>query len=154
FDKLGADHQNLSGLLDFFARSTTVMPALIGVSMGRSPSGAVSDIVTNLSPLKRAKPVLAAGIALEACFYGLAVTGTISNWWFLVLTLLVVLALPIASRALMPQAHVAAGVLEAKRAEVPLELVGIDRPFTERDLVEMEKGLALDERGEPTRARA
>jgi len=154
FDKLGADHHDLSGLLDFFARSTTVIPALIGVSMGRSPSGAVSDIIDNLAPLKRARPVLAAGIALEALFYGLAATDTISNWWFLALTLLVVLALPAASRVLVPQAHVAAGVLEAKRAEVPLELVGVDRPFTDRDLVEMEKGLALEERGEPTRGRA
>ena len=154
FDKLGADHHDLSGLLDFFARSTTVIPALIGVSMGRSPSGAVSDIIDNLAPLKRPRPVLAAGIALEAPFYGLAATDTISNWWFLALTLLVVLALPAASRVLVPQAHVAAGVLEAKRAEVPLELVGVDRPFTDRDLVEMEKGLALEERGEPTRGRA
>jgi ABC-type branched-subunit amino acid transport system permease subunit len=154
FDKLGADHQNLSGLLDFFARSTTVMPALIGVSMGKSPSGAVSDIVANLSPLKRAKPVLAAGIALEALFYWLAATDTISNWWFLVLTLLVVLALPLASRMLMPHAHVAPGVLEAKRAEVPLELVGVDRPFTDRDREAMERELALEGRGEPLRGRA
>ena len=130
------------------------MPALIGVSMGKSPSGVVSDIVVNLAPLKRARPVLAVGIALEALFYGLAATDTISNWWFLALTVLVVLALPAASRVLVPRAHVAAGVLEAKRAEVPLELVGVDRPFTDRDLVEMEKGLALEERGEPTRGRA
>ena len=154
FGKLGADHPNLSGLLDFFARSTTVMPALIGVSMGKSPSGAVSDIVDNLAPLKRAKPVLAGGLALEALVYWLTANGTISNWWFLVLSVLVVLLLPVASRVLMPQAHVAAGVLEAKRAEVPLELVGIDRPFTDRDREEMERELALEDRGEPTRGRA
>jgi hypothetical protein len=144
FDKLGADHQNLNGLFDFFARSTTVMPALIGVSMGKSPSGAVSDIVDNLSPLKRAKPVLAAGIALVALFYVLAANDTISNWWLIALTLLVVLLLPLASRVLMPQAHVGAEALEAKRAEVPPELVGIDRPFTDRDRVEIEQALALE----------
>ena len=144
FDKVGADHQNLSGLLDFFAVSTTVMPALIGVSMGKSPSGAVSDIVDNLSPLERAKPVLAAGLALEALFYWLAATDRISNWWFLVLTLLVVLLLPVAARVLMPRAHAEAGALEAKRADVPPELVGIDRPFTDRDRVEIEQGLALE----------
>ncbi len=149
FGKLGADHQNLSGLLDFFARSTTVMPALIGVSMGKSPSGAVSDIVDRLSPLRRAKPVLAAGFALEAVVYWLTATGAISNWWFLVLSVVVVLVLPIASRALMPQAHVAPGALDAKRAEVPLELVGIDRPFTDRDRMEIERELALE--GAPTR---
>jgi branched-chain amino acid transport system permease protein len=127
FDKLGADHQNLSPLLEFLAKFTTVLPALIGVSMGKSPSGAVSDIVDSLSPLKRAKPVLVAGVALEAFFYWLAATDTISNWWFLSLTLLLVLILPVAARALMPQAHVGAEALEAKRAEVPPELMGIER---------------------------
>jgi hypothetical protein len=65
-----------------------------------------------------------------------------------------VLVLPLASRVLMPQAHEAAGVLEARRAEVPLELVGVDRPFTDRDREEMERELALEGRGEPSRARA
>ena len=122
-----------------------MLPALIGVSMGRNPSGAVSDIVDNLSPLKRAKPVLVAGIALEALLLRAGrATARISNWWFIVLTLLLVLLLPLASRVLMPQAHVGAEALEAKRARCRSELVGIDRPFTDRDRVEIEQGLALD----------
>jgi ABC-type branched-subunit amino acid transport system permease subunit len=143
-DKVGTDHTSVSGLTDFFARATTVLPALIGVTMGRSPSGVVSDLVVNYAPLKRARPVLVGALAIEGVAYVLAFTDTISNWWFLVVTVIVILLLPTAAKTLVPEAYVPADVLEAKRTEIPLELVGIDRPFTDRDRVELDRGLALD----------
>ena len=51
--------------------------------------------------------------------------------------------------ATMPQAFVPPDVLAAKRAAVPLEMVGIDRPFTEHDRVDLDRELALD--GAPVR---
>ena len=55
FDKLGADHPDFEGTFEFLAQLTTVLPALLGVSIGRNPTGAVERIVNDLGPLKRAR---------------------------------------------------------------------------------------------------
>ena len=48
FDKLGADHPDFEGTFEFLAQLTTVLPALLGVSIGRNPTGAVERILTDL----------------------------------------------------------------------------------------------------------
>ena len=143
FDKLGADHASLEGMFEFLARFTTVLPALMGVSMGRNPTGAVNEIVVNFSPLKRVKPVLVAGLAVEAAAYLMAYEDTISNWWFLVVTALVIVAMPAAAKAVAPEAFGLPPRAGPEEVEVPLDLVGVDRPFTEadRELLDHELGL-------------
>ncbi len=79
-------------------------PALIGVSLGRNPSGAVGQIVEGYAPLWRAKPVLAGGILLEAAAYLLVVTKAMSNWWFVLATAIIALGLPLVGKLLMPGA--------------------------------------------------
>ena len=63
FDKLGADFPDAEGFFEFLARFTTVLPALMGVSIGRDPTGAVEQIVVEFGALRRAKPVVVAGCA-------------------------------------------------------------------------------------------
>jgi hypothetical protein len=139
FAKLGADHASLEGMFDFLARLTTVLPALMGVSMGRNPSGAVHDIVENFSPLgrPRARPILVAGIVAEGVFFYLAREDLISNWWFLVLTGLTIVALPGALRLLTP------GGPSPVPEDLTLELVGIDRPFTPADRDVLDRALEV-----------
>jgi hypothetical protein len=67
-----------------------------------------------------------------------------SNWWFVVGTAAVILLMPRVAMMLVPHAYVPEEVLAAKRSETPLELVGIDRPFTPDDRVMLDNGLALD----------
>jgi ABC-type branched-subunit amino acid transport system permease subunit len=39
FAKLGADYPDLNGFFEFLAHLSTVLPALLGVSVGRNPTG-------------------------------------------------------------------------------------------------------------------
>jgi branched-subunit amino acid ABC-type transport system permease component len=142
FDKLGADHATLEGLFSFLARFTTVLPALMGVSMGKNPSGAVSDMVLNFEPLKKVKRVLVPGLALIGAVYLLAWQEVISNWWFIVVVALVIVALPAIGKVVDPEAF---GITrdEADGDTLPPELVGIDRPFTPADREWLDRELHL-----------
>jgi branched-chain amino acid transport system permease protein len=153
FDKLGVDYPDAEGLFDFLARFTTVLPALIGVSMGRNPTGAVEQIVVEFGALRRARPVLVAGCAAVAVAYLLARNDSISNWWFVVIVGLVIVAMPLAAKRLAPASPTVAVATAGASAststsadgsgQLPLELVGVARPFepADRDMLDRELGL-------------
>jgi ABC-type branched-subunit amino acid transport system permease subunit len=145
FDKLGVDHPDLEGLFEFLANLTLVLPALMGVSIGRNPTGAVEKVLVDFAPVRRAKPVVVGGIAVVGVAYVLARNDTISNWWLIVVTMAVIAAMPLAARRLAP----AAGTGEAAatpvdgQAALPPELVGVSRPYTVADRDELDAALGL-----------
>jgi hypothetical protein len=155
FDKLGADHSDFEGLFEFLANLTLVLPALMGVSIGRNPTGAVERIVVDFGPVRRVRPVLVGAIAAVGAGYLLARNGAISNWWFVVIVLAVVAAMPAAARALVPEAYASPGAGRAAApgggtgADVPLELVGVSRPYTAADREMLDAALGLDGRTDP-----
>jgi branched-chain amino acid transport system permease protein len=144
FDKLGVDYPDAEGFFEFLARFTTVLPALMGVSIGRNPTGAVEQIVVEFGALRRAKPVVVAGCAAVAVGYLLARNDSISNWWFVVLVGLVIVAMPLAAKRLAPPAAPVAASADGGD-DVPLELVGVTRPFqpADRDRLDRELGLRV-----------
>ena len=149
FDKLGVDYPDAEGLFDFLARFTTVMPALMGVSLGRNPTGAVEQVVREFGALRRVKPILVAGCAAVAVAYLLTRNDSISNWWFVVIVGVVVAAMPLAAKRLAPApglgpAPAPAGPASADGAdEMPLELVGVSRPFSPADRERLDRELGL-----------
>ncbi len=151
FDKLGADHTDLEGFFEFLANLTLVLPALMGVSIGRNPTGAVEKILVDFGPVRRVKPVVVAGIAAVGVAYVLARNETISNWWLIVITVAVIGAMPVAARKLAPEAYAegeaeagAAGALPApEQADLPLELVGVARPYTVADREMLDAALGV-----------
>jgi branched-subunit amino acid ABC-type transport system permease component len=144
FTKLGTDHATLVGVFAFLATFTTILPAITGIGVAREPNGVADRMVREYSPLRKAVPLVVAAGAAEAIVYGLAYSGQISSWWFVVLTVIIVGALPAVAKVAYPRAYVPAEVLAARREAVPPELIGIDRPFTDRDRVELERALGLD----------
>jgi branched-chain amino acid transport system permease protein len=145
FDKLGVDYPDAEGLFDFLARFTTVLPALMGVSIGRNPTGAVEQIVVEFGGLRRAKPVVVAGCAAVAVAYLFARNDSISNWWFVVLVGLVIVAMPLAAKRLAPAPTAAAAASADGHEDIPLELVGVARPFEpdDREMLDRELGLPV-----------
>ncbi len=145
FDKLGADHSDFEGLFEFLANLALVLPALMGVSIGRNPTGAVERVVVSFAPVRRARPVLVVGLAAVGAAYLLARDGTISNWWFVVVTAAVIAAMPAAAHRLVPTAAHAPGASAVPRppASLPLELVGISRPYeaADREMLDVALGL-------------
>jgi branched-subunit amino acid ABC-type transport system permease component len=147
FDKLGVDHPDLEGLFEFLANLTLVLPALMGVSIGRNPTGAVEKILVDFGPVRRARPVVAAAIAVVGVAYVLARNDTISNWWLIVVTMVVVGAMPLAAKRWVPAARPAA-LPAAEQGDLPLELVGVTRPYTvaDREMLDAALGVPAGER--------
>jgi hypothetical protein len=89
------------------------------------------------------------GFAVEAVAYLLADAGTISNWWFLVATLVVIGAMPAAARALLPEAAPGGppGPAPPAAPDMPLELIGVARPYTPADRDMLDRSLGLPNGG-------
>jgi ABC-type branched-subunit amino acid transport system permease subunit len=115
FQALTSTFSNLStdagggGFWSVMANLSLVAPALIGISLGRNPSGAVPDIVARYKPLWQTKGILALGIGAEALAYVLVLTGVMGNWWLVLATTAIAVALPAAGRLVSPQAFLPPG---------------------------------------------
>jgi branched-subunit amino acid ABC-type transport system permease component len=139
--KLGNDYVTLEPIFGFFVSVVTVLPATIGVTMGKNPSGAISDIVEGLDQIKRAKPVVVTVIALQVLIWVGTWQDLYNGWWFTILTALNLLVVP---RVVGLGMAARARRTHDLPAPVAPELVGIDRPFTDADLAEMDLVLGLD----------
>ena len=110
FQALTSTFSNLStdagggGFWSVMANLSLVAPALIGISLGRNPSGAVPDIVARYKPLWQAKGVLLLGVMAEIVAYLLVLTKVMGNWWLVLATALIAIALPAVGRLVQPEA--------------------------------------------------
>jgi branched-chain amino acid transport system permease protein len=136
----------LNGLLplvatlgDTWARWSTMAPGLVGIGLGRNPSGAVQEMGEGVSPLRRDRAVLAAMFGVMALVYALRLFDVITNWPFVLLLALTFVA---ANVAAMLRARPAAGAVEP---EPDLEWVGITSPWTPERVAAIDRALALDE---------
>ena len=137
--KFAVDYSSLEAIFMFFISAVTVLPATIGITMGKNPSGAVSDIVEGMNKVKQSKPLMITVIGLEAAIWALTATEVITNWHFVILTFANLILVPIVGgKFLMARA------MRGVPKPVPPELIGIDRPFTDEDLAAMDQALNLD----------
>jgi branched-chain amino acid transport system permease protein len=139
--KLGGDYRSIEAVFAFLVSAVTVMPATIGVTMGKNPSGAVTDIVEGLEGMKQSKPLMFTVIGLEVGIWALTVGEIINNWHFVIFTAANLLIVPVVGGPV-----VKARAMKKHGIEPPMapELIGIDRPFTEDDRLAMEHALGLD----------
>jgi len=139
--KLAHDHQAFHGWLLWLARFTTVLPALVGVGLGRNPAGFLDDAFRQWrGVISRTLPLFLGGVAAEVVLWLLALRHTIDNWTFVLLTAGLLVVLPQASAALN-RARTRVADAEA----VPLELIGIERPFTADDLHMIDHALGAEQ---------
>jgi len=139
--KFAVDYAGLEAIFMFFVSAVTVLPATIGITMGKSPSGAVNDIVAGFSRLKDAKPVMYSMIGLEVLAYALTAAGVLTNWHFAIATIVVLFVVPslggkIYEKYMLKKFGVP--------PPVPAEMIGIERPYSDEDLAHMDQVLGLD----------
>jgi hypothetical protein len=68
----------------------------------------------------------------------------ISNWWLIVIVGAIAVALPQVAKRLVPAGEgVPEAAAEPVAGELPLELVGVSRPYTEADRVMLDEALGL-----------
>lgn len=131
-----------------------VLPGVIGISLGRHPEGVVSLVAARFAPVAGSRPVVA-GLALGLPVLYLARTGDLlTNWSFVVVAGAMVLLSPTAAELLShrPAETTTAGEHAAAEAPtddgagaVPLEWVGIERPFTPDDVRAVDRALGVKE---------
>ncbi len=145
FHDLASRHGSVHGLFSFLASFATVTPALIGIGVGRNPSGSVHDFVDSYRSLRHRPRVLVGGGAVEAVLYVLSLTNVIGHWWFAILTSVLVMFLPLVGQMSDPARR------EQEAAAVPLELAGIDSPYSDGLRAELDRALGIEDLLPPER---
>ncbi len=147
FTKLQIDHATFHGIFHWLGDAVSrIGPALVGVGLGRNPTGFVNDFYAGYKPMARdLRPLLIGGCAAEVGIWVLDLQHTIDNWTFALLTIALVVLLPRIGMAVKPasftmatpkaRAKAAAAAGAAPIDRTPLELIGFERPFTAADLV-------------------
>jgi branched-chain amino acid transport system permease protein len=147
--KLGHDYSAFYSWFKWLASFTAVMPALIGISLGKNPSGFVNDIFIGFRPLVRRVPqVFYPALAVEVVVWFLAWQEIIGNWTFAIFTMVAFLVAPAIGKAVRPEAFLDDEAIAERRAataDLPLELIGIDRPFTQRDKRRFDAAIGIDD---------
>jgi branched-chain amino acid transport system permease protein len=139
FQNLASAHADLHGLFTFLSHIAAVSPALIGIGLGRSPTGAAHDVMEGYRSLRDRKGLLAGGLVLEFFFYVLALAGVIGNWWFAILTIVLVMVLPLVGQMTGEEAA------RQRAAEVPLELAGINSPYSDALRADLDRALGISD---------
>ncbi len=119
----------------------------MGIGLGRNPNGAVADIREGFDPLAATRVALAgflitlAGALRRSCSSPMSARGGSSSAAIVALFVFTGYA-SLRARPPAPEIEEAAGV---EFADVPLEWVGIDRPFTAEDARVLDERLGLAE---------
>jgi branched-chain amino acid transport system permease protein len=128
------------------SRWVVLFPGGAGIALGRNPNGAVHDIREGFEPLLKATKVMTGLVVALAGLYALRVLDVIDNWPFVILSIVAIGAAGILAGLAKPEAvEEAAGESEAEIADVPLEWRGIDRPWSESDVEELDREVGLSE---------
>ena len=118
----------------------------MGIGLGRNPNGAVADIREGFEPLPKRKVEFSLFLVTLAALYAIVLVADIRAWWFVVGGVVALIGFTLvagaAGAARRRRPKPAAGV---EFADVPLEWVGIDRPFTPEDVAELDARLGLAE---------
>ena len=134
----------LPTLVPALKNALLVTPGLIGIGLGRNPNGAVSQISEGFAPLRTSRRALTV-LGSELLVIGvLRAADVIDNWPAVLLSLAALLTSPLFGdmslrRGTAPPTDV------SDLDEVPLEWVGIDRPFDERDVRALDRALGTQE---------
>jgi len=146
FTKLGVDYAAFAGLFAWLSQFTTVLPALIGVSLGRNPSGFLGDAFDSWRRLIGQARIVVAGAAVtEAVIWFLTFRHVVGNWTFAILTGALAVGLPRIGAALTQAESGAEPGSVDEWGDGPLELVGFGGTFTHEDLQHIDSALGLEE---------
>ncbi|XRQ04722.1 ABC transporter permease subunit [Actinomadura welshii] len=135
FNDLALESEGMAGVYDALGHLVLVGTALVGMGVGRNPSGIVHDVIEGYRAMRTARPVLYGAGAFGAVLYVLALTGVIGTWTFALIALCVVLLLPVFGRMYQDEGR--------RDRPVPLELVGVDEPYTDELRARLDRELGL-----------
>jgi branched-chain amino acid transport system permease protein len=138
-------------LFPSFAKLQTITPGLIGISLGKQPSGAAPQFSAGLAELRDDTPVLVTMLAGLAVAWGLRLGGVYEGWGMVavmaaVFVIAALIARVRASRAAvraLDEAGTSPGAALALDGKISLEWVGVTVPWTAERLAEVDSHLYL-----------
>lgn len=132
----------------WFENIYRVLPGTMGITLGRNPNGIVAAIREGFEPLRRDVAFLVATLAGVALVLALRFAEVVTGGPFAAALLGVPLVLGLVAQFRANRADDARRRVRGD-VEVPLERVGIDRPFTPADVAELDRALGLEARPSP-----
>jgi branched-chain amino acid transport system permease protein len=127
----------LPSLWSGLTRVQPILPGIVGIALGRSPSGAAADVSRSFTPLREDAVVLSITVAGCGAWYAvrlLDVFGNPTMWVAMAVTVLV--GLGAASRRRRP-----AGAAEV----ISLEWLGVDEPWSASRVADLDQVLRLEQ---------
>ena len=119
----------------------------MGIGLGRNPNGAVADIREAFDPLPKRTVVFAMFLVVVAALYTFVLVTDIGAWWFVIGSVIALIGFTQLAAVRPPSPTPRSKPRpESTFADMPLEWVGIDRPFTPEDVQELDERLGLAER--------
>lgn len=147
FLKLSVDYSAFDWLFTDILKNFFIFvgPAFAAISLASAPAGFLNDMFDNYRPLASRKglPILGGWAVFQGLFYLWRITDGIGTWTFMLISLGVAFLLPTIAQLIRPDLYVAAETLKRRNEELPLELVGIDRPITPQDIKQADATLQL-----------
>ena len=142
FDKLGSDYPSLHWLFVTVLGNFShyVGPALVGIGLGKNPSGIAQQIMDGFRPLKKAPAATALWVAALVGLWAATWRGAVSNWHF---ALISAGSLFIVPRIIMSVFEDRFAEEERAVAGEDLDLIGIDRAFRASDRQVLDTALGL-----------
>jgi branched-chain amino acid transport system permease protein len=141
-------------LVDNFAwyeNISRVLPGTMGIALGRNPNGIIQELRVGFAPLAKAPVALVATVGATAAVLVLRLVEVIDGGTFALLLIAAVLGPGLLlrfrdARALgeADQPEPSTGAAFDEGTTVPLEWVGIDRPFTHEDVALLDRELGLE----------
>jgi branched-chain amino acid transport system permease protein len=124
-----------------------VLPATLGIGLGLNPSGIVRDLGRRWSPIVRQRPVLVGLVGTEIVIYALALLDLYRGWWWVLFSLVALVAAPPIAESIEARSAVVADLVaeDVEPEDVPYELVGIVRPWSEADRDRLDELLGVSE---------
>jgi branched-chain amino acid transport system permease protein len=146
--ELAMAHEEYAGTLGTVSHLLLVSTALVGMSVARSPSGALHEIFAAHRTLARAPEVRYGAIALQLGLYVVAVAGAIGTWTFTLLSLALWLILPAIGAAVRPERMFTAEQ-RASRRVTSLEQVGVDSAYPLGIAEQLDRALGVPSQNRP-----
>jgi ABC-type branched-subunit amino acid transport system permease subunit len=142
FDKLGSDYPSLHWLFVTVLGNFShyVGPALVGIGLGKNPSGIAQQIMDGFRPLKKAPGATAIWVIAIVGLWAATWRGAVSNWHF---ALISVGSLFIVPRIIMSVFEDRFAEEERAVAGEDLDLIGIGRAFRASDRQVLDTALGL-----------
>ena len=126
---------------EFFKKLGTLLPGMIGIGLGRNPSGATQEMGEAVAPVRTDRRVLYPMLGVMVFWWALRVLDAIGNWPFALL--LVATFLGAYGVALYRSRTALRELAEEKEPE--LEWIGVTVPWQPQHVHALDRDLLLDQ---------